>query len=276
MDPTDDNDDLFADLYGEDEPRKTEQPKPTPAPASTAPQPAPLEKKPEPLVPQAQSAVQKAVDPRQSQGQTALAAPEEPNYDDHTETQAQYSWGAPTQGAPNNQNRGGYEETSHGEGNNGYSGGDHGTGSPAIKEDGCVFTLHLASLCFISWREEGMRVRGKVSRRCPHHGTALQAVAPLAQSGPVARGAIGADYEWRSSTLYTPTDTSIGDLALEEVLRCRCSSNYEYLASTSDTNLAAAQVACIREVTKWQWIFDSGDHSSARYIAAGAFRQPHP
>lgn len=224
---------------------------------------APTETKPEPPAVQAQSIIpQKAVDPRQPQPPVQVTpVNKEPEVDDHTAAQAQYSWGAPAVGGAND-NHGGYEEAGHhGNGNNGYGGGDLGTGSPAIKEDGCVFTLRLVSLCFVSGRAaEDRGVREKQLRKyqpgCPGPP---HAAIQLERSSAMARRTVGVDGQRSFSTLCTAADTSIGDLAHKMVMHCR-SSNYEYLASTYDSHLAAAQVACVPEVTKWHWVFDSGDH----------------
>jgi len=188
MDPSDEqhDDDLFADLYGDDEPKSApEPPKAAPAVvAAVAPtkQAAPNVAVPNVAVPNAAvpnvavpnvaapepslsvsamtnnsvptAAPPKAVDPRAPQPPTEIQTDETFEDDQQYDQSHAYSgWDAsnmaPQQqqeqqqnqqqghGGGESQGQGGYD---HQPGSNSY--GDHGnTGSPAIKEDGCVFAI---------------------------------------------------------------------------------------------------------------------------------------
>lgn len=158
----------------------------------------------------------------------------------------------------------GYQHQSHGGGNNGY-GGDHGTGSPAIKEDGCVLALRfprIVSFCF----SFGRRVKGcerasrsTASRLWP--GTyGMAAVLGMSRQQRhntallTARCSGGWYDERTSSTLFSAPNTSIGARAHGMWILHTLLSRY-FLASlaTSDTTM----VACVRSDTKWHWMFRS-------------------
>jgi len=160
MDPTDEpvDDDLFADLYGDDEPPKSnpEPVKPTEASAPAAPsipEPSKPVAKVTPEVAAPLQAALKAVDPRvpppsaappqqyqpppQPQQEQIHQVADSYGYNGQDEYQGWEAAGAGQDMMNMNDNKG-YDPMG---GINGY-GDSQGTGSPAIKEDGCVFTLY--------------------------------------------------------------------------------------------------------------------------------------
>ncbi|KAI5776640.1 hypothetical protein EDC01DRAFT_636623 [Geopyxis carbonaria] len=156
MDSSEDrvDDDLFADLYGDDEPaQRDDKPKKVVAESSVSisgeervPAPAlsgapAIPAQPAPII-HAQPA--KAIDPRQPQLpiQTVQSPPQEKQIENQyvsSQGNEYNGWDASHMGQNMNENHS-YDNMG---GINGY--GDHGSGSPAIKEDGCVFAMNFLS-----------------------------------------------------------------------------------------------------------------------------------
>ncbi|KAI5815071.1 hypothetical protein BZA77DRAFT_88605 [Pyronema omphalodes] len=150
MDPSDDqhDDDLFADLYG-DEPVDAApvavKKEPTPVTVTTTTQapaaaPAPPVSVAQTVQPVAAAPIQKAVDPRAPPQQVVQEEPQQQYNEEYS--QNDYSgWDASNMGHEQGHNEGqGYDQM----GMNGYN--DQGAGSPAIKEDGYVFTMNFLLL----------------------------------------------------------------------------------------------------------------------------------
>lgn len=166
------DDDLFADLYGEDEPPKTTAPPPVKAskPASPVNTPAAVppvapqrnpeasysqaQQLPEPAAPQVTA--QKAIDPRAPppsvnvhNASTKIENPyaAEDDADNYSGWDAAVATGGGAGGHSGQSGHGIHNNDGASCGYDGMGAAGYGdpqaTGSPAIKEDGCVFKLHF-------------------------------------------------------------------------------------------------------------------------------------